>query len=140
MIADKITKEELKILDITLLSIEEAKKLPERLREYEDWWWLRSSGISKYYAAYVDDDGSVSSRGLVVCGNYGSVRPALVINLNSSSFKVGDCFIFANKEFEIISENMAFCKSDIGLSRFAEVTNNYETSEIKKYINNWFEN
>ncbi len=43
------------------------------------WWWLRSPGYGKSYAAYVEDYGDVSERGGSVGSDHGAVRPALWI-------------------------------------------------------------
>jgi len=143
-----ITKElelNLKITEATLLTIEEAEQLPEKLKNYNRYWWLRSHGYTYNFAANVIYGGSVSSVGsLVSCYNY-AVRPALIIsNLKSSCFRIGDTFKFGNKDFEIISNDRAFCLGDIGYSLFredwrADDANNYEKSDVKKFIDEWFE-
>lgn len=46
-------------------------------------WWLRSLGFLSYDASSVYPDGSVYYSGYIVDINYGSVRPALWINLKS---------------------------------------------------------
>lgn len=48
------------------------------------WWWLRSPGNAQYIAAIVDTDGSLSF--VSVFNDFGCVRPALWINLESDSF------------------------------------------------------
>lgn len=47
------------------------------------WWWLRSPGNYSYYAARVDDDGSVYNRGDYVIYGAIAVRPALWMDLGS---------------------------------------------------------
>ena len=47
------------------------------------WWWLRSPGTNRNYAAYVSSDGSVSCSGDFVSNVADAVRPALWINLDS---------------------------------------------------------
>ena len=47
------------------------------------WWWLRSTGESSHNAACVYTDGSFSYGGNIVNRDYGCVRPAFWINLNS---------------------------------------------------------
>lgn len=135
----------LKITEATLLTIEEAKQLPEKLKNYDRYWWLQSHGYTYNFAANVIYGGSVSSAGsLVNCYNY-AVRPVLIIsNTESSGLKIGDVFKFGGKQFEIISDNKAFCLTDIGLCNFredwrADDANNYEKSDVKKFIDEWFE-
>ena len=48
-----ITQElDLEITEATLLTIEEARKLPKRLRRYDEWWWLKSPGLCSNYVAF----------------------------------------------------------------------------------------
>lgn len=137
-------KEDLDITGATLLSIEEAKKLPIELRGHGDFWWLRSPGYEPYYAAYVSYGGSICDQGSIVSSSLGVVRPALKIsNLESSNFQIGDQFVFDGKFFQIILDNLALCLTDIGKCWFRESwkvedANDYEKSDVKKYVDNWF--
>lgn len=133
---------DLEITGATLLSIEEAEQLPERLRRYGGFWWLRSPGNDSNRAANVSYSGYFCSRD--VDYEFYKVRPALKINLKSSTLKIGDIFKFGDRMFEIISDDLAFCLTDIGMHCFREKweandANNYEKSDIKKYIDNWFD-
>lgn len=135
----------IEITGATLLSVEEAEALPNSLRVYCRWWWLRSPGDDSILAASVHRDGSIDGFGGSVFYSGDAVRPALLIsNLESSNLKIGDSIIFGNKEFEIISDSLAICKSDIGTHYFrkdwkAEDANDYEKSDVKKFIDEWFE-
>lgn len=132
------------IIGATLLSIGEAERLPDHLRKYSNWWWLRAPGLSRYTAASICNDGSVYYTGDLVYNTGGCVRPALRIrNFESSDFKIGDRFKFGGKEFEIISDNLAFCTGDIGRCLFrtdwrAPDANFYEASDVKKKLDRWF--
>lgn len=142
---------ELNIVGATLLSIEEANALPDDLRSYDDWWWLRSRGPQPGYAMIVDVFGSVDEDGCEVDNTDNIlVRPALQIaNLSSTDLKIGDSIVFDKKEFEIISDSLAFCKTDIGACHFrdigyrddrnAEYLNDYEKSYAKEFVDRWFE-
>lgn len=70
------------------------------------------------------------------------IRPALIIeNIESSGFQVGDIFKVGRWEFKVISNNLAWMyNQDIGYHRFDEMSNDYEKSEIKKFIDEWFNN
>ena len=135
---------DLAIASATLLSIEEAKELSPELRKYERWWWLWSPGDASLGAAGVDYDGSVYDLGYIVYNSRDAVRPALQIsNLQSSNLQIGDVFTFGGKPFQIISDNLAFCLSDIGTCAFREDwkvanANDYETSDVKKFVDEWF--
>lgn len=136
---------ELEITGATLLSIEEAEALPNLLRSYTDRWWLRSPGYKLYNAAFVNNDGFVIRDGYYVDCSIVAVRPALHIsNLNSSNLKIGDTIFFGDKEFKVVSNELAFCKTDIGKHCFredyqAKDANDYEKSDVKKFIDEWFE-
>lgn len=135
----------LEITGATLLTAEEAEKLPERLRKHIYGWWLQSCGCRSDYAACVYPDGVVSHDGDYVCFYY-DVRPVLIIsNLESSGLKIGDTFNFGDKQFEIISNNKAFCLTHIGTDVFKQDlnvlnANDYEKSDVKKFVDNWFKN
>ena len=132
----------LKINGATLLSIEEAESLltKEELK-YRYWWWLRSPGNLSKYAALVYNDGGVGYNGISVIYGDSCVRPALKIsNLQSSNLSIGDVFEVGDYKFRIISENLAWLyEQNIGQLRFDEETNIYEQSEIKQFVDNWFE-
>lgn len=138
--------EELEITGITLLSAEEAKQLDnELLRKSKlGFWWLRSPGDYGIGAAFVDGDyGLVNAHGLSVLDEFG-VRPALRIsNLSSFNFHINDKFDFAGYTWTIISNDYALCDDYIGEHCFrkewkAKDANDYEASDIKKYIENWY--
>ena len=134
------------ITGATLLSVEEAEKLPDHLRKYNGWWRLRSPGNYQDCAATVTYGGSVDCIGDIVDFDRACVRPALKIsNRESSGLKVGDRFYFSNVEFEVISSDLAFCVTDIGYCAFRENwkaadANIYEASDIKKFVDDWFNN
>lgn len=138
-------EEELKITGATLLSIEEVEKyLTINERVYCHWWWLRSPGHDIDYTAIVSFGGGVYYYGYYVHNRYVCVRPALQIkNLKSSNLKIGDIFKINDFEFKIISENLAWMyKQDIGCYAFNEdyeKGNNYETSDVKNFVDNWYE-
>ena len=145
MLVQKHTTDDvdLDITGATLLSIEEAEKLPLEMGKYDTWWWLRSPGTDSN-AAYVYYDGTPRRNGDYVENSDNTVRPALQIeNLKSSNLQIGDTFDFGGKAFKIISNNLAFCLTDIGEYCFredyrAEDSNKYEKSDVKKYVDDWF--
>lgn len=136
--------EELEIEGITLPSIEEVEEVPLELCKYNCDWWLRSKGDCSYYAAYVLNDGTIIDWGMDV-DHPKVVRSILRIsNLKSSNLQLGNTFKFGGKIFKIISKNLAFCLTDIGMCVFrngwrAEDANDYEQSDVKKFIDDWFE-
>lgn len=134
-------KTELEITEATLLSVEEAKALPQHLKSYKDYWWLRSPGYLHNLAASVGRDGSVYHGGSLVINGGSYVRPAL--KLRSSNLHIGDRFEFGNAKFEVVSDSLAFCTDDIGRCAFRKdwkvgSANVYEASDIKKFVDKWF--
>lgn len=138
-------KTEIEILGATLLSIDEAENLLTKEDMcYDCWWWLRSKGYDSFYVSYVDGFGDVHDDA-DVDDIYGCVRPVLKIDITGTDFKIGDVFMFGDKKFKIISENIAwmYC-SDIGVYQFrydycSVNANDYEKSDIKKFVDKWFE-
>ena len=140
-----ITEEQtLDISGATLLSAEEAEKYNNRIKRINYAWWLRSPGTHGKYAACVfGESGYVYDNGDFVSGTLG-VRPALIVNLKSSNFEIGDRFDFANYTWTIISGEYALCDDIVGECVFREDwkekgANVYEASDVKKYGDDWFE-
>ena len=130
----------------TLLSTEEYEQHKAAISKlgFNFWWWLRSPGTySNYYAAGVDDFGYVYSYGFNVDNSYDAVVPALVIVASKS--EIGSRFSFGDKEFLILSPELAICTSSIGKHCFREDwqapdANDYEASDVKKFVDEWFHN
>lgn len=138
---------QLDIKGATLLSSDEAASLlTEEERCYGPTWWLRTPGSLSSWACRVLAGGDVECVGNYVDDRLVGVRPALIINrIKSSGWKVGDIFEFGGKEFKILSPKLAWMyKDDIGHCAFrknfkADDANDYEASDIKKFVDNWFE-
>ena len=124
---------------LELLSIEEARELPKSAMRYEASWWLRSPGYISYKAAYTNLGG-----GIVDVGNnvfYGSraVCPSLKIsNPKPSNLELYKKYNVNNEFIGVyIGDNKFLYKGEVIRHRFDEKSNNYETSEIKQFLNNW---
>lgn len=132
----------IKITGITLLSTEEAENIPIKLRSIGDFWWLRSPGYFESNVATVRGDGRISLKGYYVdCKHYG-VRPALIFDPASSDLQIGDKFDMAEHKWTVIAKDKILCDDIIGQRAFREDweikdANNYETSDIKIYLENW---
>lgn len=141
-----ITKTETKELDIsgaTLLSIEEYKKYKDMIPECHGNWWLRSPGYGSSNAAVVFGDGTGSYYGRYVNIDDFAIRPALKIS-NLVDVRVGDIVKFDGKTFTVISPKYALCDTAIGHGAFrkernAADANVYEASDVKKFVDEWFE-
>ena len=133
------------ITGATLLSASEAKNLDKEILKADKDWWLGSRGNNDYFAACViGDTGYVYGPGDRVDFSFG-VRPALIISdLESFGYKTGESVHFGGHSFTIISDRYALCNDIIGECAFrkdskAENANEYEISDIKRYVETWFE-
>lgn len=140
---EKLVREpcEIEITGATLLTVDEAEQLlTEKDRARGSWWWLRSPGHLWNNAANVLQNGHIYKYGLYILLDSGGVRPALKIeNLECSNLEIGDKFCFGNEYFKVISANLALCNSIVGYTRFDEKSNDYAHSEIKAYVDHWFD-
>ena len=129
------------ITDITLLSIEEYEECKEYIPHVSHWWWLRSPGYDSRRAACVYADGGVHGSGYIVDYDRIAVHPALRIS-NLESFNLGDKFSLAELEWTVISKDLALCDSMVGATAFREDrqaadANDYDKSDVKKWLEEW---
>lgn len=127
---------------ITLLSVEEHEACREHVPPFNDIWWLRSPGYNSKYAASVSRNGNAFSSGINVDYDL-AVRPALKLaGLKSANLQIGDWFRLFGHDWTVVSDTHALCNDSIGESPFredyeAEDANNYETSDIKMFVEKW---
>ena len=127
---------------ITLLSVEEYEACREYVPPFNGIWWLRSPGSSSEYAAVVYSRGRVDSSGYNVHYD-NAVRPALrLVDLKPANLQIGDWFRLFGHDWTVVSDTHALCNDSIGESPFredyeAEDANNYETSDIKMFVEKW---
>lgn len=140
MTVDKIVNN---IEGITLLSVDDYKEFKKNIPNINDYWWLRSPyADSGHCAALVNDNGDVDY--YYVDLGY-AARPALYIsNPESVDMEIGDKFDFGGHSWTIISDNYALCDESIGRYVFrhdwrAENADTYEASDIKAFIEDWYE-
>lgn len=141
---ERITAKNIKIKSATLLSIEEYEKHRAVISglNFDFWWWLRSPGYYSDIAADVGSIGDVDRSGRFVDNDDDAVVPAL--RIKSSGSDIGRRFRFGDKEFLILSPELAISTSSIGKHCFREEwdapdANDYEASDVKNYIDRWFE-
>lgn len=137
-LAESKKNNDIDVLEVTLLSVEEAGELPKEMLKSDHSWWLRSPGYLAFEVALVDGDcGDVIDDGGLVDEELG-VRPALKLNLKS--LKRGISFFYKGYEWEMISDDTALCKSIVGKCAFNVDGNNneYESSDIKQWLNDWW--
>lgn len=146
---------------VDLLTAEEAKKLPEEIRmcdvpkkfggyiannNNKCWWWPRSPGLSSGRAAVVAASGAVYEGGdSVRHGDY-AVRPVIRVtdeNIDDME-ETEDGYIryLGTKWIDITDYVGTVCllkkKCLKRPHRFDSESNDYEKSEIKDYIEEWY--
>lgn len=134
--------EEAEFDGLTLLSEEEYEQYKDNIELIESFWWLRSHGISCNYTALVDRDGDIDTYGCCVDYPCNSIRPALIIK--SHNLSIGDKFKLYNHNWTVISDQYAlcdktFCRMAFREDRCAINANYYPASDIKKYLDEQFE-
>ena len=150
---EKLKKEEANYVGfmndpIFLLSTEEYERYKAKIPPMFCWWWLRSLGYDSNLVAFVNYDGAVPRRGCGVNGNGGVVRPAL----NISNLKIGkelkpckppvfvkNKLVFNGVTWVQIDDGLYISELPIAFRRFDAESNNYENSEIRKFLLDWFE-
>lgn len=137
--------------DIFLLSKEEYKKVRVDIPKYDCCrWWLRSPGDGVNFAALVGSDGYVNSDGSDVYRAELAIRPVVRINNYNypfnfvSDLETGKHYIRLKNDL-IMPLTLIYNKEekykyyifDIPLpltQRFDRDSNDYETSEIRRYL------
>jgi len=132
---------DIEINGITLLSIEEYEACKYIIPNINFWWWLRSPGYSSINAANVSNVGNVSDFGNYVNYDDRAVRPALIYE--SSNLQIGDKIKIVGYNWTVISDSMILCDDVVGFTYFrkdwrANDANDYEKSDIKKWLNDWW--
>lgn len=119
--------------EITLLSVEEAKKIPQSIRARGEWCWLRSPGFKQGYAAYIMYGGGVIDVGHNVNYDNYAVRPAF--RINNLECEIGDKIMVGKTWCTVVDEGLALADCTIGDDhRFDKESNDWETSELKAFI------
>lgn len=131
-------KVKLDIIDISLLTVDEAKTLPEEIRVYSEWWWLQTSGNDSNLATCVNSYGSIFGYGDYVYEGSNAVRPALTIsNLDSFGLEIGATIEIQGEEYIVITQDKVLYNDKPIRHRFDGSTNNFSDSEIKGIVDNW---
>ena len=123
---------------IFLLSIEEYEKYKKYIPSINTWWWLQSPGSNSCRAANVSSDDSVDNLGDFVYYDFGAVRPALKISKQEfENLNLGDRFVKHDFPWIKISNYLAIAEIPIAFRRFDKISNNYDNSEIKQFLQDW---
>ena len=133
----------------TLLSVEEYKEYKDNIPLLHICWWLRSPGSRDKHVMTVNSKGKVNADGILadLTDKTGfclvALRPALKItNLESLDLQIKDQFELVTHGFTVISDNLAICNDTFTSMAFRRdgSSNDYEISDVKKYIEEWFDN
>ena len=122
--------------EITLLSKDEYFKNKELIPLVKGGWWLCSQGDLDDLAAYVSGrSGGIRVTGCYVGDTLG-VRPALKIE-HYEHLKPGEKVIIKDLSFTILNDGILLCDTIVSKVMFDETSNNYDTSYIKTWLENW---
>ena len=125
------------VSEITLLSEEEWEKAKEikSVPKYTSWWWLRSHGNYSNSAMDVYGNGDINYSGAYVGDTDDCVRPAFKIpNLK---LEIGSKVFVENTLCTVIDDDFVLSDKTVCRHRFDSKSNDYETSEIKQFINSY---
>ena len=147
----KITSEELRVTECTLLSKEEAEQYLTQKQRHEltgpsGYWWLRSASDADLRKAYaVDSRGNISE--MDVSFSFRIVPALRIENLEESGINVGDVIETDFDKWSVISKDLAVCVTSLGihpapfnLEHNKPDASDYEKSDIKKVVDTWAKN
>jgi len=121
--------------EITLLTAKEYRKYKSAIPYINDWWWLRSPGSTDGRAAYVCPKGAVLTRGDGVRSDDDAVRP--VLKSDEITQSIGEQFVFIGNRWTVIGPHVAISNGIIATRRYDSVSNIWETSELKAWLEFW---
>ena len=131
--------------EITIPSIEEYAEY-QNIIPNADWWWLRSPGRLQNCAVGVCPDGTLDEDGFDVCFSEISVRPVLKFSLEPADalfwqkreILIGSKMQYGKCDWTILSvkdnELYMICSEYIGERCFDSKSNDWETSELKTWL------
>lgn len=134
------------ISECTVLTSDEAKKLPAAVRRCGKSWWTRSPGKQNGRAASVDRDGAVYHLGQFVCFDCG-LRPALkLVNTPANSLnllKVGEKTSAYGLVWTKTAKNTLLADTCIDVCPFrddwkAPKSNLWKDSDAKIVLDQWW--
>ena len=120
------------------------KKLNKDLIKTGDCWWLRSPGFHGNHASLIDNDGYIFICNLYADNFLCGVRPALIINLESSNLQILDKFELSGYTWIIVDYKLALMENCLKNEEGNIITmpfnkdiskgNVFKDSDIKKYL------
>lgn len=136
----KTTEMECEVMGATILTAEEYERYQHLIPIVGNWWWLRSPIYNDGGVANVNTNGNVNYANRT--NTNGALRPALILRVvDSKFFNPGDKLEIKGIQYTVldISDGSVFVLSDeiIVKRRFDGNSNNWETSELKEYLEDW---
>ena len=134
---------DIKIKEVTLLSVQEYMDNKSLIPQINGWWWLKSPGYNYRTAANVNANGALNSTD--ICNASGGVRPALkVYSLKETKLNPGDKVDLCGLSWTVLNNNIILCDKTIGNTYFRSEwklpgANIFDTSDVKKWTENWAE-
>lgn len=120
-----------------LMTISEAQNTDKKLLLNNSHYFLKNQGNDQYSVAYIDYSGWINKYGTSIFNDM-AIRPILhILDLNDN--KIGYTFKINKYYFKIINETCAIIQGSLGYNRFDSESNDYEKSEAKQIVDNWFE-
>lgn len=121
---------------VSILSMEEYKNNRDEIPLTRCWWWIRAPGIYQKKAMYVFLDGEIYTEGYKVDSERAGVRP--VFRLKSEIAKElnqGVKIKIGKFEATVLDNKMCLLDEIVCNHRFDTVSNNWEISELKSFVN-----
>lgn len=127
---------------LDLLTAEEAEKLPNNILNYGgrigSSWWLKTPGKSTRNASYVEPNVGVCPCDIE---EKLQVRPVLITSDVGSDYKLYSEYYLLGDAWVYIGDNRFLYNggpSELKCCKFDTNSNNYETSELKAYVDKWW--
>lgn len=132
------------VTGVTLLSKKEYEgnfNLVE-LPPDDNWWWTRTVAYGTHVVCVVEN-----VEGRICFADVGDggicIRPALKCDLSAAGLKPRDKVVLKGQSYTVLRGNLLLKDESIGKDCFREDwealdANVYETSDVKKYIEEWY--
>ena len=122
------------IREITLLSLEDYERNHYIIPTSDNWWWLKSGSPFRRNVAYVFIDGDAYAQGYKVT-SCADIRPLIYIdNEKSKDLVPGSVVKIGKYTATVLSDRSCLIDYGVCRRRFDSDYNDYERSEIKKYL------
>ena len=132
------------LLGADLLTYEEYELNRDHIINLNTEWWLKTKGTDEGIPAKVMSvlpDGNVNTAGRPVNKIITSIRPVLRVDVpenRRSPYKTGEKQQIGDYIFTFITPEIMLCDKAIFCGQFGERGNNYERSDVRFALRDWF--